>query len=106
MADYIYKRQSIDDLVPGMVLGKMIVTSDGKIFLNEGAVLTLRTIQTLQLWGFRSVDIREECVPDRRVALESEFGTTGSLMISHEGGERSKVTAKSIAHSSNSSCEP
>ena len=46
MADYIYKRQSIDDLVPGMVLGKMIVTSDGKIFLNEGAVLTLRTIQT------------------------------------------------------------
>lgn len=75
MADYIYKRQSIDDLVPGMVLGKMIVTSDGKIFLNEGAVLTLRTIQTLQLWGFRSVDIREECVPDRRAALESEQRT-------------------------------
>jgi len=32
----------------------------GKNFLNEGAVLTLRVIQTLQLWGFRYVDIREE----------------------------------------------
>jgi HD-GYP domain-containing protein (c-di-GMP phosphodiesterase class II) len=72
VADYIYKRQSIDDLVPGMVLGKMIVTSDGKIFLNEGAVLTLRTIQTLQLWGFRSVDIREECAPGRQIAPENE----------------------------------
>lgn len=72
MADYIYKRQSIDDLVPGMVLGKMIVTSDGKIFLNEGAVLTLRTIQTLQLWGFRSVDIREECAPGRQITPENE----------------------------------
>lgn len=72
MADYIYKRQSIDDLVPGMVLGKMIVTSDGKIFLNEGAVLTLRTIQTLQLWGFRSVDIREECTPGQQTTLENE----------------------------------
>ena len=72
MADYIYKRQSIDDLVPGMVLGKMIVTSDGKIFLNEGAVLTLRTIQTLQLWGFRSVDIREECAPTRQTTPENE----------------------------------
>ena len=72
MADYIYKRQSIDDLVPGMVLGKMIVTSDGKIFLNEGAVLTLRTIQTLQLWGFRSVDIREECAPGQQTTLGNE----------------------------------
>jgi len=72
VADYIYKRQSIDDLVPGMVLGKMIVTSDGKIFLNEGAVLTLRTIQTLQLWGFRSVDIREECTPGQQTTLENE----------------------------------
>ena len=57
---YVYRRQAIDDLVPGMVLGKMIVTTDGKIFLNEGAVLTLRTIQNLQLWGFRYVEIREE----------------------------------------------
>ena len=57
---YVYRRQAIDDLVPGMVLGKMIVTTDGKIFLNEGAVLTLRIIQTLQLWGFRYVEIREE----------------------------------------------
>jgi HD-GYP domain-containing protein (c-di-GMP phosphodiesterase class II) len=67
LADYIYKRQAIDDLVPGMTLGKMIVTTDGKNFLNEGAVLTLRIIQTLQLWGFRYVDIREECPPDWHV---------------------------------------
>ncbi|MHC1759059.1 MAG: HD-GYP domain-containing protein [Negativicutes bacterium] len=60
MSHYVYKRQAIDGLVPGMILGKMLVTQDGKNFLNEGAVLTLRVIQTLQLWGFRYVDIREE----------------------------------------------
>ena len=60
MSTYVYKRMSIDDVVPGMILGKMLVTQDGKNFLNEGAVLTLRVIQTLQTWGFRSVDIREE----------------------------------------------
>ena len=60
MSTYVYKRMSIDDVVPGMILGKMLVTQDGKNFLNEGAVLTLRVIQTLQMWGFRSVDIREE----------------------------------------------
>ena len=59
MSTYVYKRMSIDDVVPGMILGKMLVTQDGKNFLNDGAVLTLRVIQTLQLWGFRSVDIRE-----------------------------------------------
>lgn len=57
---YTYTRKAIADLVPGMTLGKMIITTDGKMFLNEGAVLTLRIIQTLQLWGFRYVDIREE----------------------------------------------
>ena len=60
MSNFVYKRQSVDDLVPGMILGKMIVTQDGKDFLNEGAVLTLRVIQMLQMWGFRYVDIREE----------------------------------------------
>lgn len=60
MSTYVYKRMSIDDVVPGMILGKMLVTQDGKNFLNEGAVLTLRVIQTLQTWGFQSVDIREE----------------------------------------------
>lgn len=60
MSYFVYKRLAIDDLVPGMVLGKMVVTSDGKMFLNEGAVLNLRSIQTLQLWGFRFVDIRQE----------------------------------------------
>lgn len=60
MSQFVYKRQSIDDLVPGMILGKMLVTTDGKVFLNEGAELTLRVIQSLQLWGFNYVDIRLE----------------------------------------------
>jgi len=60
LSNYVNKRLAIDDLVPGMCLGKMIVTDDGKNFLNEGAVLTLRVIQMLQLWGLRYVDIREE----------------------------------------------
>jgi HD-GYP domain-containing protein (c-di-GMP phosphodiesterase class II) len=60
LAQYVYKRQAVDDLVPGMILGKMLLTNDGKNFLNEGSVLTLHVIQTLQLWGFRYVEIREE----------------------------------------------
>ena len=60
MSHYVNKRLAIDDLVPGMCLGKMIVTDDGKNFLNEGAVLSLRVIQMLNLWGLRYVDIREE----------------------------------------------
>ncbi len=71
--NYIYTRKTIDDLVPGMTLGKMIITTDGKIFLNEGAVLTLRIIQTLQLWGFRYVDIREERQPDWQVNTLEQF---------------------------------
>ena len=60
MSTYVYQRMPIDDVIPGMILGKMLVTQDGNNFLNEGAVLTLRVIQTLQAWGFRYVDIREE----------------------------------------------
>ncbi len=60
MSHFVYKRREIDDLVPGMILGKMLVTNDGKNFLTEGAVLTLKVIQTLHMWGFRYVDIREE----------------------------------------------
>lgn len=70
MVDYLYKREAIDNLIPGMVLGKMIVTADGKNFLNEGSVLTLRIIHTLQLWGFHSVEIREECPPGWQAAVE------------------------------------
>jgi HD-GYP domain-containing protein (c-di-GMP phosphodiesterase class II) len=57
-----------------MVLGKMIVTTDGKIFLNEGAVLTLRIIQTLQLWGFRYVEIREERPSERSGEIPEQIG--------------------------------
>jgi HD-GYP domain-containing protein (c-di-GMP phosphodiesterase class II) len=63
-----------------MVLGKMIVTTDGKIFLNEGAVLTLRIIQTLQLWGFRYVDIREERQPDWQINGDKENSISGEIL--------------------------
>ena len=82
MSHYVYKRQAIDDVVPGMILGKMLVTQDGKNFLNEGAVLTLRVIQTLQMWGFRYVDIREEVAgetPDEFPAETEASATAPSL---------------------------
>jgi hypothetical protein len=47
VADYIFKRLSIDDLVPGMVLEKMIVTADGQTYLAESVVRMQRTIQKL-----------------------------------------------------------
>ena len=89
MSHYVYKRQAIDDVVPGMILGKMLVTQDGKNFLNEGAVLTLRVIQTLQMWGFRYVDIREEVAEVAKVAQDDfsvETETPGQVVE-----EKSKV---------------
>lgn len=64
MSQYAYRRQAVNELVPGMILGKTLITDDGKVFLNEGAELTLRTIQNLQLWGYRQIEIREEILPE------------------------------------------
>ena len=62
MSNYVLKRYPIEDLVPGMVLGKVLLSEDGKIFLHEGAVLTLRIIQSLPLWGIKQVEVREELI--------------------------------------------
>ena len=80
MSHYVYKRQAIDDVVPGMILGKMLVTQDGKNFLNEGAVLTLRVIQTLQMWGFRYVDIREEVAGETPDDLSVDAGALPAVL--------------------------
>ena len=81
MTQYVYVRKAVDDLVPGMVLGKMLVTSEGKNFLNEGAVLTLRIIQTLQMWGFRQIEIREEVPVSAQSSLtEESFENTEAPM--------------------------
>jgi HD-GYP domain-containing protein (c-di-GMP phosphodiesterase class II) len=86
----VYQRQAIEDLVPGMILGKMVVTTDGKVFLNEGAVLTSSIIQALQRWGFRYVNIRlevaEEPSPGKLADLEDQdladsFVLTDSLAL-------------------------
>lgn len=82
MSTYIYKRMPIDDVIPGMILGKMLVTQDGKNFLNEGAALTLRVIQTLQAWGFCYVDIREESNDDSLIPTSqpADSAQTGAKM--------------------------
>jgi putative nucleotidyltransferase with HDIG domain len=72
LARYIYQKKAVDELFPGMTLGRMLVTHDGKSFMNEGTILTPRMIQNLKLWGFRSVETREEVSEDWRPATASQ----------------------------------
>lgn len=84
MARYIYQRKAVDDVYPGMVLGRMLVTHDGKSFMNEGTILTPRIIQNLKVWGFRFVETREEVAEDWRPAMSSAKGADDSAPSSGE----------------------
>lgn len=102
MSHFVYKRQAVDDLVPGMVLGKMLVTSDGKNFLNEGAVINLRVIQTLQMWGFTQVEIREEIFDERtdnRDEVQREAYEEDSAADEPNADEITAATIQSIVES-------
>jgi len=102
---YVYKRQAIDDLVPGMILGKMLVTNDGKNFLNEGSVLTLRVIQTLQLWGFRYVDIREEVYEALVLAPNVSRDENNGASVEHEA-EADKISVGAATEPEPMQAEP
>lgn len=60
MPYFVSRRVATVDLVPGMVLDKMVVSPDGTHFLAENTVLTLRVIHALTVWEVSDVEIREE----------------------------------------------
>jgi putative nucleotidyltransferase with HDIG domain len=52
------------DVIPGMILGRPLVSEKGKIILSENTVLTAIMIQRLAEWGFNSLHIKEPTVED------------------------------------------
>lgn len=59
MAQYEKKRYSVYDVTPGMEVGDVVLTEDGKVALGEGTVLNFSLIERLKYWGVPSVVIRE-----------------------------------------------
>ena len=78
--------------------GKCWSRVKAKNFLNEGAVLTLRIIQTLQMWGFRQIEIREEVPFSSQSGLTEEaFGSTETQMeVSPEEISREEIPREEI----------
>ena len=59
MTTYIKKKCNTDDLVPGMQIGENVLTENGQVMLQEGAILTQSMITGLQCWDIFSIMIRE-----------------------------------------------
>jgi len=93
---YVYKRIETEKLVPGMILGKMIIMNDGKNFLTEGAVLNLRIIQRIQLWGFRYIDVREEVQKGSEPQEQNVAGTIEIIVDRTQDAEPSVQEAASF----------
>ncbi|MDD4601025.1 hypothetical protein SDC9_06008 [bioreactor metagenome] len=63
----------IDAIIPGMKLGKTILTEEGKVALAEGIVLTSRILDRLRTWNLTYLDIY-----DASVELENQHPVTYS----------------------------
>ncbi|MCE5284926.1 MAG: HD-GYP domain-containing protein [Pelosinus sp.] len=63
MPHYVNKRFSIYDVIPGMEVGKVVLTENGQVALSEGTVLNFSLIERLKYWGVNSLEIRE-VIPD------------------------------------------
>lgn len=66
------KKYPLAEILPGMKLGKEVVTESGKVILAEHTILTEWMIERLQEWGFNSIEIHEETKEDPSTALAEE----------------------------------
>lgn len=60
MTDYIKKRYRINDVLPGMEVGKDILTDSGQIMLTEGTILTESSIEGLKCWDINFLFIQQK----------------------------------------------
>ncbi len=86
------KRMPVKDLQPGMVVARAIFTSDGRILLHSGIVLTAGYIGRLGQIGVNSVYIRDEIfgdldIPDV-VSEETRIETTKVMRDSFDRLEK------------------
>lgn len=57
-----FKKIFIEDVEPGMILAKDIVSAKGIVMLSTGTILTEQAINRIKCWGFTEVDIIENSV--------------------------------------------
>lgn len=60
MDGYINKRVFVNDLVPGLEIGKAVITEEGTVVLSEGTIVTPSLIDRLRQWGILTVFVRYE----------------------------------------------
>ncbi len=58
-AKYRIKPYPLDEVKPGMEIGRMVLTRDKKIVLSEGTILSQSMIEGLKFWDISTVFIKE-----------------------------------------------
>ncbi|MBI9081154.1 MAG: HDOD domain-containing protein [Pseudodesulfovibrio sp.] len=63
---------TIDKIEPGMILAEDLTTSEGRMLLPKGAMITETHIRTCRVWGITEASIHgdEEDVPNKPTSLE------------------------------------
>lgn len=75
------KSVQVSVLVPGMILAKDIIQSNGILLLNKDTVLTAELITKLKFWGFSEVEIEE---PPISLKDEEEAALAPQIAAAHE----------------------
>lgn len=92
------KSVQVSVLVPGMILAKDVLQSNGILLLNKDTVLTAELITKLKFWGFTEVEIEEPPIslkdqqeaalaPQIAAAHERVVGITENIMSSGDTKE-------------------
>ncbi len=76
------RRYPVNDVVPGMEIGKIVLTDNGLIALGEGTILTATLIEKLKVWGVSFVDILEVTVD---TAQEKPVAVNPDISVSSGG---------------------
>ncbi len=58
--NYVDKRYGIEDVLPGMEVGRDVLTDGGQVMLTKGTLLTAGAIEGMKMWDITSVMIREK----------------------------------------------
>ncbi|MGE5605462.1 MAG: HD-GYP domain-containing protein [Bacteroidota bacterium] len=92
------KLVQVSVLVPGMILAKDVLQSNGILLLNKDTVLTAELITKLKFWGFSEVEVEEPplslkdqqeaaLAPQIAAAHERVVGITENMMSSGDAKE-------------------
>lgn len=61
------KKYSIEQIKPGMVLAKDIISARGIVMLSASTILTSQSIERIKCWGYDSLEIAEKSFADKGI---------------------------------------